>query len=361
MFDRVLVTGGAGFIGSHVAERMVREGREVVVLDNLSRAKLFPSVVGSPGATYNWDYLLGLGSVEMVRGDVRDEELVRRLVMDVDAVVHCAAQVAVTFSLRNPRLDMETNVMGTFNVLEAARRSPMDPAVIVCSTNKVYGGNVNAIPLVEEETRCRYADPRWSRGIPESLAVDGGGHTPYGVSKLAADLYAQDYGRTLGLRVGVLRMSCIFGPRQFGNEEQGWVAHFLLSALHNRPITIYGDGKQVRDLLFVDDLMGCMEAYVARASNLRGEVFNVGGGPENAVSLLDFIGLLEGAIGRRPVVAFGPERPGDQKVYISDVTKAKDLLGWRPRVAPRKGLQRFLEWWASAAPTLPEGAAARRT
>ncbi len=337
------MTGGAGFIGSHVAEALALEGKGVVVLDNLSRSKVLASAPDFPHG-YNWDYLSGVQGVELVKGDVRDEDTLRRLVQEVDAVVHCAAQVAVTTSVQDPRLDLDLNVLGTFNVVEAARRFPSNPAVVFCSTNKVYGDKVNSLAMGEGEERYSFTSSSFARGIPETLGVDASHHTPYGASKLAADLYVQDFGKTYGIRTAVFRLSCIYGDRQWGVEDQGWVAHMVLRTLGGKPITIYGDGKQVRDVLYVEDLVRAFGAWLNRADRFHGEVFNIGGGPANTVSLLEFLRLLKETTGRSPNVKWGPWRPGDQRVYFSDITKAKDLLGWQPAISLDKGLTRLVEW-----------------
>ncbi len=266
---KILVTGGAGFIGSRIAVKLASKGHEVIALDNLSRFE----VLGK-GYSRAFEYSLGLlksYGVKFVRGDVRRYSDVLEASIGVECIVHTAAQVAVTTSLKDPRLDFEVNALGTLNVLEAAR--VRDACVLYTSTNKVYGDNVNRIPLVEKETRYEYADPRYWEGIPEDFPIDLTGHTPYGVSKLAADLYVQDYHYSYGLRTGVFRMSCIYGEGQFGVEDQGWVAWFVIATLAGREITIYGDGKQVRDILYVEDLVDAIERFVfSRASG----VFNIG-------------------------------------------------------------------------------------
>lgn len=336
---KVLVTGGAGFVGSHVAQYYAKRGSEVVVFDNLSRVEILGKSVGDP--LYNWNYLKNnYRDVELVKGDIRSFEEVKVASKDVDAIVHTAAQVAVTTSLSDPRTDFEINAFGTFNVLEAARLN--DAALILCSTNKVYGENVNKIPVKEEGKRYCFADEKYRNGIPETFSVDLCGHSPYGCSKLAADLYVQDYAHTYGLKTGVFRMSCIYGVRQFGVEDQGWVAWFVIATLTDRPLTIYGDGKQVRDVLYVKDLVEAFDKFLN--SNLKHEVFNIGGGPENTLSLLE---LLEELTGRRPKISFADWRLADQKVYISDITKAKEKLGWKPEISPREGVKRLVKWVSS--------------
>lgn len=337
----VLVTGGAGFVGSHVAEYYARRGEEVVVFDNLSRAEILQA--DQKTAFYNWNHLRdNYSNIRLVKGDVREGNDVIKASREAEIIVHAAAQVAVTTSVRDPKTDFEINALGTFNFLEAARRSPTNPTVIYCSTNKVYGSNVNRIPVLDEGIRYSFADKRFRSGIPEDFPTDLCEHTPYGCSKLAGDLYAQDYAHTYGLKTGVFRMSCIYGERQFGLEDQGWVAWFTIAALLDRPITIYGDGKQVRDVLHVSDLVRVYDSFVN--SNLKHGVFNVGGGPNNTLSLLELLDMLETLTGKRANTVYSEWRPGDQRVYISDITSAQERLGWRPEVSPREGVRKLVDW-----------------
>jgi len=335
---KVLITGGSGFVGSHVAEHYAK-GSEVLVFDNLSRAEILGKSTGD--SLFNWNYLKNNHSnIKLVKGDIRNFEEIKAASKDVDAIVHTAAQVAVTTSLSNPRMDFEINALGTLNVLEVARLN--DAALVFCSTNKVYGGNINTIPLKETGKRYSFAEEKYKNGIPETFAIDLCGHSPYGCSKLAADLYVQDYAYTYGLKTGVFRMSCIYGARQFGVEDQGWIAWFVIAALTNRQITIYGDGKQVRDVLYVTDLTEAFSAFIN--SKIKHEVFNMGGGLENTLSLLDLIDLLKELTGRSPQISFADWRPADQKVYISDISKAEKLLNWKPRVRPIEGVGMLVSW-----------------
>jgi CDP-paratose 2-epimerase len=335
---RVLITGGAGFIGSHVAEYYAIKGEEVVVLDNLSRTEILGKVVGDP--LYNWNYLKRYVNVKLVKGDIRNFEQVKEAAKDVNAIIHVAAQVAVTTSIANPRIDFEINMLGTFNVLEVARLE--DANLIFASTNKVYGENVNRIPVIEKETRYEYADPNFREGIPEAFPIDLAGHSPYGCSKLAADIYVQDYAYTYSLKTGVFRMSCIYGERQFGVEDQGWVSWFAIATLTGKPIIIYGDGKQVRDVLYVEDLVNAFDKFLN--SNLKHEVFNIGGGPKNTLSLLELLEMLKRMSGMDPKISFTEWRPADQKVYISNINKAKILLNWEPKTTPENGIRRLVNW-----------------
>jgi CDP-paratose 2-epimerase len=343
--SRVLVTGGAGFIGSHVAEFFSNNGDEVVVLDNLLRGKLLGR--GGERMLYNWSYLREkCRNVMLVEADVRDIDKVSEAANGCDFILHGAAQVAVTTSLTDPVTDFMINSYGTLNILEVARRN--DAAVVFLSTNKVYGDGVNRIRLKEQQHRYVYDDPNFKEGIPENFPVDGTSHTPYGCSKLAADIYVQDYGRIYGLETVVFRMSCIYGERQFGVEDQGWLAHFALKALKGEHLTIYGNGKQVRDVLYVGDLVRAVEMAYENSSRLHGEVFNIGGGPENTLSLLEAIKYFEELVGKKVEYVFRDWRPADQLVYISNIKKAQQVLGWRPAVGWREGIKRMYEWLRAA-------------
>lgn len=335
---KILVTGGAGFIGSHVAEYYARKGGDVIILDNLSRGKIFKKITGNP--RFNWNYLKKYPNVKLIKGDVRKHEEVKKVAKGVNLIIHTAAQVAVTTSLKDPKMDLETNVLGTFNILEAARLN--DSTVIYCSTNKVYGENVNDIPVREEKRRYCFADKRYKDGIPENFPIDLAWHTPYGCSKLAGDLYVQDYAHTYGLKTSVFRLSCIYGERQFGLEDQGWVAWFAIATLSGKPITIYGNGKQIRDILYVNDLVKAFDAFIR--SRLKHEVFNIGGGPKNTLSLLELLELLEELTGKKSKTTFADWRQADQKVYISNISKAKKRLGWKPKVNARAGIERLTRW-----------------
>jgi len=335
---RLLVTGGAGFVGSHVAEYYAKKGDEVICYDNLSRANLLKRAIDS---LYNWNYLKGFPNVKLINGDVRDLEELKKAAKNVDAIIHAAAQTAVTTSIEDPKTDFEVNALGTFNVLEAARLSDSDPVIIYCSTNKVYGENVNKVGVVEKETRYVFEE-NFKKGIAENFLIDLCEHTPYGCSKLSGDLYVQDYGHLYNLKTGVFRMSCTYGTRQFGVEDQGWVAWFAIATLLGQPITIYGDGKQVRDVLYADDLIRAFDLFIN--SDLKQEVFNIGGGPENTLSLVELLDLLEELTGKRSEIKFAPWRPSDQKVYISDISKVKQSLNWEPRVDPEQGVRRLVAW-----------------
>lgn len=346
---KVVVTGGAGFVGSHVVQAFVERGYHVTVIDNGARRREFVSVggrhrQGSDSTSYNSRYLAHFPKVETLRGSVEDARLLKSVISDADFVVHLAAQVAVTKSLAEPARDFQSNVLGTFNLLEACRLARSTPRIVYASTNKVYGSNVNKIPVVEDGTRYRFADRSLREGISEDFEIDHTQHSPYGVSKLAGDLYTQEYGYTYGLNTGVFRMSCIYGPRQVGVADQGWIAHFVLTALRHGRITIYGDGKQVRDALYVSDLVSAYRFYLE--SKLGPEVFNIGGGRGNTISLTELIAFLSQRLSRTVTTVRTGWRPADQRVYVSDVRRLKRVLNWRPETSLRTGLNKLFDWAA---------------
>ena len=329
----VLITGGAGFIGSNLAHRLLSEGYDVTILDNLSRS----------GAASNVQWLQemhGTNGFQLIVADLVDFEKLKSATEGAQWIYHLAGQVAVTTSVQDPRADFEDNALGTFNALEAARLVGDDPIFIYASTNKVYGG-MNQIHIVEQDGRYKYLD--WPDGIPESAGLDF--HSPYGCSKGAGDQYTRDYHRIYGLRSVVMRQSCIYGYRQFGIEDQGWIAWFIISALKNHPITIYGDGKQVRDILFIEDLLDAYVLAVNQIDTAAGQVYNVGGGPENTLAVWSEFGpILEKLSGHSIPVEFKNWRPGDQKVYTSNIEKIKREFGWSPKVSVNDGITRLYKW-----------------
>ena len=328
-----LVTGGAGFIGSNYVQRLLGRGDQVTIYDNLSRA----------GAARNLTWLretYGENAFRVVVGDVRDAMLLADSAHRAEVIVHLAAQVAVTTSVVNPREDFEINALGTFNVLEAARLSGHKPIVLYASTNKVYGG-MEDVPVEEAETRWRYAD--LPLGCPETQPLDF--HSPYGCSKGTGDQYVRDYHRIYDLPTVVMRQSCIYGQRQWGVEDQGWLAWMIIAAVTGRKLTIYGDGKQVRDVLYVDDLLDAYDAAVARIETVQGQVFNLGGGPQNVISVwTEFGPMLEKLLGKKVPVSRGDWRPGDQKVFVADIRKAGRELLWTPKIGVEEGVQRLFDW-----------------
>ncbi len=349
----VLITGGAGFIGTNLAHRYLSEGHRVMLFDNLSR----------PGVRANAAWLRdvhGTG-MQLVVADVADRALLARAVASARIVFHFAAQVAVTSSLAAPGADFEVNARGTLNLLECVRAAHHRPPVVFTSTNKVYG---DCAGLELEALGDRYAprDPRVrAHGIDESRPLDF--HSPYGCSKGAADQYVLDYARSYGLRSVVFRMSCIYGEHQFGTEDQGWVAHFARRVLASRPITIYGDGRQVRDLLFADDLVEAFLAVDREADRLAGTVFNIGGGPENATSVLEVAELLARRHDVDLALQSGPWRTGDQRYYVSDTRRFRAATGWAPRIGVEEGIARLYAWLrqeAACPPATPRGGRVRR-
>jgi CDP-paratose 2-epimerase len=328
----VVITGGAGFIGANLARRLLGRGESVTIFDNFSRQ-------GSH-ANIEWLHAQCAARPEIVQGDLADSESVARALSGAEVIYHLGGQVAVTTSVANPRADFEANALGTLNVLEAARLSERRPIVIYASTNKVYG-SLEGAEVVEEDTRYRFKS--LSQGVPEEWPLDF--HSPYGCSKGAGDQYVRDYARIYDLPTVVFRQSCIFGYRQFGIEDQGWLAWMVIASLTGRPITIYGNGKQVRDVLFVDDLLDAYDAAVNRIDVARGQVYNVGGGPHHALSVwAEFGPMLESLVGRSIPVKYGPTRPGDQPLYVSDIRKAQRALGWQPRIGVRDGLEKLVTW-----------------
>jgi len=328
-----LVTGGAGFIGSNYVYRLISRGEKVTIYDNLSRA----------GAKRNLEWLqksCGEDAFNLIVADVRDASKIAEAARDADVIFHLAGQVAVTTSVVDPRDDFESNALGTFNTLEAARLSGRNPMFVYSSTNKVYGG-MEDVELFEEATRWRYKD--LTHGCPETQPLDF--HSPYGCSKGTGDQYVRDYSRIYGLPTVVFRQSCIYGPRQFGIEDQGWVAWFIIASVTGRPMTLYGDGKQVRDILHVEDLMNAYDAAVEKNDVAAGNVYNVGGGPANVMSVwYEFGPILERLLGHKLEVSHGDWRPGDQRVFYADIRKAEQELGWSPQIGVEEGIRRLYDW-----------------
>lgn len=328
-----VITGGAGFIGINYAAHLLSRGDEVIIFDNLSRA----------GTPRNIEWLkktFGESSFELIVGDVRDENQIKTAVKPADLILHLAAQVAVTRSVIDPRTDFDINALGTLNVLEAARQSAKQPPVLYSSTNKVYG-DLEDVKVKEGENS--YFFPNHPEGIPETQTLDF--HSPYGCSKGAGDQYVRDYHRIFGLPTVVFRQSCIYGPHQFGIEDQGWVAWFVIAAVTGRPITIYGDGKQVRDLLYVEDLLSAYDQAVAHIDKTAGQIYNIGGGRKNTLAIWKEFGpLLEKELGRKIPVDWQAWRPGDQRVFIADIRKANQDFNWEPETDVETGIHKLFEW-----------------
>ena len=337
---KYLVTGGSGFVGSNITARLIERGEQVVVFDNLSRT----------GADANLQWLRSLGALEFVHGDIRNANDVETLFARVrpDVIFHLAGQVAMTTSMSDPRKDFEINVGGSINVLESARKHTPEAAIVYSSSNKAYG-DLGSLKLIETETR--YAAPDFPDGIDETTPLDF--HTPYGCSKGAADQYMLDYARSFGLKTAVFRHSTIYGGRQFATFDQGWVGWFCQQAFEAKsspdrePFTIAGDGKQVRDLLFVDDAVDCYLAAAGRIEQARGQAFNIGGGIANSSSLIELFRLLEAKLDVKLRHTRLPWRHDDQKFFVANNAKAKRLLGWEPRMTQTEGVSRTLEWVAA--------------
>ena len=334
---RTLITGGAGFIGSNVAHRLLSSGERVLIFDKLSR----------PGVEKNLEWLTTEHGhlVDVEIADVRDSHQLRLATREAGKVFHFAAQVAVTSSLDDPTADFEINARGTLNLLEALRACSTPPPVVFTSTNKVYGA-LSRHDVLKRGARYAARDAQLeTNGISEQQSLDF--CSPYGCSKGAADQYVLDYAHTFHMPCVVFRMSCIYGPRQFGTEDQGWLAHFIIQTLARQAITIYGDGLQVRDVLFVDDLVDALLLAHEHMDRISGEAFNMGGGPENTVSLLELLDVIRELNGGECTIRFEPWRAADQRYYVSDTAKFRSATGWEPHVKVREGVRRLYEWLTS--------------
>lgn len=330
----ILITGGAGFIGSNVAIRLLEEGHTVILYDNLSRA-------GSEGNFREISDTYGC-QVRLIEADVLDEQRLEAAVAGCSRVFHFAAQVAVTTSLEDPVRDFEINARGTLNLLEAIRENGRRIPLLFTSTNKVYGDLTDLDLILNNGRYAPEGNGGYPGGIDEDRSIDF--HSPYGCSKGAADQYVLDYARTYGLQTVVFRMSCIYGPHQFGTEDQGWVAHFLLQAMRGEPVTLYGDGRQVRDVLFIDDLVEAMLLAQMHIGVISGRAFNIGGGPSNAISLLDLTEMIGRIRGERMDVRFSNWRLADQRYYVSNISRFMVETGWVPAVPVRQGVERLHRW-----------------
>lgn len=329
---RILITGCAGFIGAHLSEYFLKNSDNVFGIDNLSRK----------GAEYNLQILKPFRNFKFIQADIRDFDKLKDIFQSngpFDLIIHEAAQVAVTTSVLDPRTDFEQNALGTFNLLEATRLYSPEAFFEFASTNKVYGKMADK---AVSEKRHRYVYAGRQAGINETCPLDF--YSPYGCSKGTADQYVHDYSRIYGLRTVCLRQSCIYGTRQYGVEDQGWVAWFTIAAILNKPLTIYGDGKQVRDILWIDDLVEVYAKLYQNSGVVSGEVYNIGGGPDYTLSLLELVSILrnEGVMSAEPV--FADWRPGDQKIFICNLTKIGSHLDWKPSTPPKEGVRRIISW-----------------
>jgi CDP-paratose 2-epimerase len=346
MTGPVLITGGAGFLGTNIAAALARRGQDVLILDNLNREHVERNLAWLKDSFGD--------RIRVKVADVRDANAVADAVTNAAGVIHLAAQVAVTTSVLHPADDFEINARGTLNVLEAVRTLAPDIPVLFASTNKVYGKLLDFHELVLDGMRHIPADRKLRFGFDERTPLSF--YSPYGCSKGAADQYVLDYARIYGLKTAVFRMSCLYGPHQFGHEDQGWVAHFVISALAGKPLTIYGDGCQMRDVLYVDDAVRAWLMALDRPADFAGRAFNLGGGPGNAISLLDLIAHIEEMTGRRMEYIFDAWRPGDQAWYVSDTRALEAATGWTPTVSVEDGLRRLADWLMSEGIGEPERA-----
>ncbi len=352
--SKILITGGLGFIGHHVAIKLSQKGHKIAVLDNLSRPNTFFSNSSkSNEENYNWKYIDEFyPQIEKKFIDIRDKEEVKILIQNFkpEIIIHAAGQTSAVDSIENPRFDFKNNVIGLFNVLNSAKESQIVTDFLYISTNKVYGNNVSKIPLIEGKTRY-FPEEKKFTGFSETLSIDHSIHTPYGVSKLTGDLYVQEFGQIYGMKNTVFRLSCIYGDQQFGIHGQGFISYMFLNAISGKPIQIYGNGKQVRDILYIDDLSNLIERYLSSTSSLnpkifnqKSRVYNIGGGINNTISLLELVGKFESILGKKIEMEFSNWRLGDQKLYISDITKIYSEIGWKPNINPEQGIERLSKW-----------------
>ena len=329
----ILITGGAGFIGSNTVHYFANKGWNVYLLDNLSRK----------GSEENLKWLQSRENYSFIfkKIDIRDKRDIDKLFKEnnFDALIHLAAQVAVTDSIDNPREDLDTNIIGTFNLLESIRKYSPNTTMINASTNKVYG-SLDDYDLIEMDLSYKFKSH--PNGISESSMLDF--HSPYGCSKGSADQYVIDYARVYDIKATTFRQSCIYGPRQFGSQDQGWISWFIISSLSKQAINIYGNGKQVRDILYIDDLVHAYDLAISKPSNIKGEAFNIGGGSENSISLIECINMISEILDKKVEYNFSDPRLGDQKIFVSDNNKISELLNWEPTVSIKKGISSLLKW-----------------
>ncbi len=334
---KIIIIGGAGFIGTNTAAYFLNkkdQNYEIVIFDNLSRK----------GTQENLSWLQNNYTLEFEKVDIRNYDLLEKCILkhqDAEVIIHLAAQVAVTTSVKNPRMDFDINLVGTFNLLEVLRTNNLKPLVIYASTNKVYG-ELTELKIEEKQKRYVIADDKYVNGIDEKYSLDF--HSPYGCSKGSADQYIRDYYRIYKIPTVVFRQSCIYGPHQFGIEDQGWVAWFIIATILGKKITIYGNGKQVRDILYVSDLVKAYDIAIKNKEKVQGKIFNIGGGKNNSISLLEFLEILEDVMGKKIDYSFSDWRPGDQKIFISNNRALFENFGWFPQVNYKDGIERIYKW-----------------
>jgi CDP-paratose 2-epimerase len=349
--NTILITGGLGFIGSHTAISFYNRGYRVVVVDNLSRPT--PNLHKKDAESYNLGYFkTKYPDIEIIIEDVRNKAKINEIFTKYhpDVIIHAAGQTSAVGSVETPENDFDNNVIGLFTTLDAARQVCKTPIFLYLSSNKVYGSGANSLNLKEESTRYMPSESELA-GINENMTIDQSTHTPYGVSKLCGDLYVQEYGYLYNMHTIVFRMSCIYGPRQFGFIEQGWVSHLIIDAIHGKQVEIYGNGKQVRDILYIDDLVELIGIVISQKNKeltqnkvKSSEVFNVGGSASNSVSLLEMLTHIENAVGKKISVKIMGWRPADQKYFVCDVTKISKKYNWRPQIPPEKGIKDTAVW-----------------
>jgi len=336
---KILITGGAGFIGGHIAEYYAEKDHDIVLFDNMSRTQYMPK--SGKAYDYNWEHLNKLENITRLPGDVRDFESLEQAAEGADIIFNAAAQTDIKSAIADPVDDLSTNTLGAFNVLEIARGSAKKPVVIHFSTSKIYGVNVNKLDAISKDGVNNFDSP-YEKGIPEDFNIDGHGRTPFGLSKLAADLYMQEYAHLYGLRVGVFRLSTIYGPRQFGIEEQSWPAKMILDVLLGRPLTIEGEGDITRDLLYVKDMVKAVDAFIE--SDFYQGVFNLGGGAGNLITPLKFVDLIAEKTGKKLKPHFIDAMPYEQKVFYTDISKVRKKLHWSPETSISEGVDEIIKW-----------------
>ena len=350
--SKILITGGLGFIGHHLALKLSKNNI-VGVVDNLSRPFTNKNSSSVYSKDYNWQYLEKYyPKIQKKILDIRDKDKISNFIQNFkpEIIIHAAGQTSAVDSITNPEFDFENNVIGLFNVLNAAKKMKQTTDFIFISTNKVYGNNVHKIPLFEGEKRFFTKDENF-KGFSESLSIDNSIHTPYGISKLSGDLYVQEFGKNYGMKNSVFRLSCIYGDQQFGILGQGFISYMLLNAINNRKVQIFGNGKQVRDILYIDDLTSLIEIYLKATSNeipkvfnQKSRVYNIGGGINNTISLLELVEKFEYHLKKKIEVEFLDWRTGDQKLYISDISKITSEFKWKPSVNPDDGILKMINW-----------------
>jgi len=330
---KILITGGAGFIGSNLTKHGLKQGHDIIVLDNLSRPNVDKNL--------NWLKEDSPENLTFIKADTKDYDWQNLDLKSFDGIFHLAAQVAVTTSVDEPMEDFLVNAYATVRLLDAMRKQGSKALIVYSSTNKVYG-NLEDIELEESETKYSFLNEKYKNGVDENRKLDF--HSPYGCSKGAADLYVHDFSRIYDLNTVVLRKSCIYGERQFGTEDQGWIFHFVNRIINGQHLNIFGDGKQVRDILYIGDLVKLYYSLLENKNQVSGEIFNIGGGVQNSISLIEAMDMIHDQTGKEVKIKTFIERPGDQKIYISDSTKVRSLIGWKSKTTVSDGVAKLISW-----------------